>query len=104
MNSFITPVAAALLLSSAVEPVLAESYSLGVARIQLPKISTSLDLANRAVKAKDYETACSEMGNVVRLTRWNLAGLEELSPHEDWVETLQRYRALKETFCKASRY
>jgi hypothetical protein len=99
VKTFITPIAAALLLSSPAQPVLAESYSASLARLQLEKISRHLGLSGRALKVEDFDTACSEMRRVVLLTRFNLEGLEEAFPSEDWVETLQRYRDFEKSFC-----
>ena len=77
----------------------AESYSAGLARIQLPKIQRAQTRAKKAIGVGDIGTACSEMRTVVLLTRMNLDGLEQITTDFDWFEALQEYRSAELHLC-----
>jgi len=80
-------------------PAHAEDYDAALARIQWPKIKRAVQRYDRSLDMGDLQTACSELGTVVLLTRWNLEGLEQIAPNQDWMTLLNESRSIHEEVC-----
>jgi len=62
----------------------AESYDLGVARIQYPKIEKLMENSKKFAEVGDWEAACSKRRLANDLMELNFEGLQEMKPDMDW--------------------
>ena len=94
MKRLILPFLAALALPNA---LYAESYNLGVAKIQLPQILKLGENAIKFAKMGDYEAACSKQREHNYLIKLNFEGLQELRPDFDWFNIRKKGLKLQNT-------